>query len=474
MEYTGSRIPPGAEYHVRSVETSPMQTPEVILVVSRARCGIPRACMLLAPLLLIAACNWFAPSPVATIEWTDRRQTIDGFGGSAADFLKPLTPSQADFYFTPAGIGLSILRIQIIPDSATCNTEFRESACSDSNGQILNGELSTAKMAVARGATVMASPWSPPAAYKSNQSFKNGGSLLRSHYADWARDIATYVAMMKEKGVPIYAVSVQNEPDGSFIWGSCRYSAEEIRDFVPFLSSSLREAGVDSTKIMIAEQAMWSDDLASAAMADPAVAAQVGIVAAHGYAGKIQPLKLKAPRVWQTEVSSQSDKYDGSMADGIAWGLKIHRFLNDAEVNAWLWWFLTDMPSQGDGTDNSALTDINGNIPKRAYVSGQWSKFVRPGWSRINVKYDGSLAITAFKDPPGRSFAIVAVNPRHWTVKQRFAFDAVSATQVTPWITSAQLSLAAQSPVRVSAGEFSYELPARSVTTFIGALTTGR
>jgi glucuronoarabinoxylan endo-1,4-beta-xylanase len=419
-------------------------------------------------MLLITACSWLGPSRVATLEWTKTRQSIDGFGGSSADFLKPLTPAQADFFFTPAGIGLSILRIQIIPDLATCNAEFHDGGCSDSNGQILNGELNTAKMAVARGATVIATPWSPPAEYKSNNSFKNGGSLLRSHYADWAKDMATFVAMMAEKGVTIYAVSVQNEPNVSINYGSCVYTAREIHDFVPYLATSLRAGGVGSTKIMIAEESSWSDDLASGAMADPAVAAQVGILAAHGYAGRIRPLTAKAARLWQTEDSSQSNTYDGSIADGIVWALKIHGYLKDAEVNAWLWWFLTDMPSQGEGTDNAALTDIKGNVPKRAYVSGQWSKFVRPGWSRINVRYGGPLAITAFKDPAGRSFAIVAVNPSHWPLRQRFSFDGAAATQVTPWITSGKWSLAAQVPVQVSAGGFSYELPARSVTTFAG------
>jgi len=433
-----------------------------------------RAAALLAPMLLVTACSWLVPSPLATVEWTETRQTIDGFGGSVADFLVPLSPAHADFFFTPTGIGLSILRIQIIPDLATCNAEFHQGGCSDSNGQILNGELETAKLAVARGAMVIATPWSPPAAYKSNNSFKNGGSLLRSHYTDWAKDISTFVAMMAEKGVPIYAVSVQNEPNVSINYGSCMYTAQEIHDFIPYLATALHAAGAGSTKIMIAEESSWSDDLASATMADPAVAVQVGILAAHGYAGKIQPLNVRAPRVWQTEDSSQSDTYDGSIADGIAWALKIHSFLKDAGVNAWLWWFLTDMPSQGEGTDNAALTDIKGNIPKRAYVSGQWSKFVRPGWSRIEVSYRGPLAITAFKDTAGRSFAIVAVNAWRWPVSQKFSFDAAAATQVTPWITSGQWSLAAQAPVQVSAGGFSYELSARSVTTFAGTAVPAR
>ena len=344
--------------------------------------------------LAVALFTWAASARTASINWTDVHQQIDGFGGSSADFIASLTPAQADFFFTTKGIGLSILRTQIIPNRATCNAEFHDGGCSNSNGQILNGELETAKLAVARGAIVFSTPWSPPGAYKSNGSFKNGGSLLPSHYSDWARDIASYVTMLANNGVPLYAVSVQNEPDLTTNYGSCRYTAQEIHDFVPYLYSALHSAGAGSTKIMIAEQSSWAFDLTSTAMADPKVASDVGIIAAHGYRGKIQPYPTGSARLWQTEDSSQSATYDGSMTDGMSWALKIHDYLTVANVNAWLWWFLTDMPRQGEGTDNAALTDIKGNFPKRAYVTGQWSKFVRPGWSRIGVSYYSVLSVS--------------------------------------------------------------------------------
>jgi glucuronoarabinoxylan endo-1,4-beta-xylanase len=408
----------------------------------------------------------------ATINSTDVRQSIDGFGASSADFLTSLTPAQADFFFTTSGLGLSILRTQIIPDLATCNAEFHDGGCSDSNGQILNGELETAKLAVARGAIVFSSPWSPPAAYKSNGSFKNGGRLLRLHYSDWAKEIAAYVPMMANNGVPIYAVSVQNEPNVTVDYGSCIYTAQEIHDFVPYLFSAIQSVGAGSTKIMIAEQSAWTINLTSTAMADPNVASEVGVIAAHGYAGKIKPYRTGNARLWQTEASSQSSIYDGSMIDGMSWALKIHDYLAVANVNAWLWWFLTDMPHQGEGTDNAALTDINGNIPKRAYVSGQWSKFVRPGWSRIGVSYFGPLRITAFKDPEGHSFAIVVVNPSARAMRQTFSLPGFYANAITPWITSGSLSLAAQAQISVSGEGFSYTLPGSSVTTFSSATPT--
>ncbi|MFZ0885921.1 MAG: hypothetical protein WAN14_21140 [Candidatus Acidiferrales bacterium] len=414
---------------------------------------------------------WAMAGHPAVINWTEVHQQIDGFGGSSADFVDSLTPAQADFFFSTAGIGLSILRTQIIPDRATCDADFHKDGCSDTNGQILNGELGTAKLAVARGAIVFSTPWSPPADYKSNGSFKNGGTLLRAHYSDWARDVANYVTMMDKNGVPIYAVSVQNEPDISIYYGSCRYSAQELHDFVPYLYLALRSAGAGATKIMIAEQSPWAFDLTSTAMEDPKVALEIGIIAAHGYAGKIRPHSTGSARLWQTEDSSPSPTYDGSIDDGLSWAVKIHKYLAVANVNAWLWWFLTDMPRQGEGRDNAALTDIDGHYAKRAYVGGQWSKFVRPGWWRIGVSYYfGPLYITAFKDTGNQLFAIVAVNPGGRAVSQKFSLNGFSTNSVTPWITSKHFSLAVQAPVAVQGSGFNFTLPASSVTTFVGTV----
>jgi glucuronoarabinoxylan endo-1,4-beta-xylanase len=277
--------------------------------------------------------------------------------------------------------------------------------------------------------------------------------------------------MMAGNGIPLYAVSIQNEPDISIDYGSCRYTAEQIHDFVPYLYSALHSAGAASTRIMIAEQSSWSFDLTSETLDDPRVAPEVGIVAAHGYAGKIRPFSAGPARLWETEASSPSPVYDGSIADGLSWAAKIHDYLSIANVNAWLWWFLTDMPQQGEGTDNSALTDIKGNYPKRDYVTGQWSKFVRPGWSRIGVRYlFGPLRITAFKNPGNRDFAIIAVNSTSRNVSQTFRLNGFSTASVTPWITSEHLSLVAQSAVPVDAGRFTYTLPASSVTTFAGSV----
>ena len=428
--------------------------------------------VILAFALIVLVRSYFFRT--AVVNWTDIHQGIDGFGGSCANFSKALPPEMADFFFTTSGIGLSLLRTQVVPSAADCTSYFVPGGLScvpvTSGATILQGELAIAKQAVARGVKVWSTPWTPPAAMKTNGSLINGGSLLRADYSAWAASLADYVKMMNANGVPIYALSVQNEPDISVNYGSATYNAEQIHDFVPYMYTALQSAGMGSTKIMIAEASQWDFRLTMAAMSDPAVADKVAILAAHHYGtARIAAPKNYGKQVWQTEASSQSQTYDGTIGDGLYWARRVHKYLTVANVNAWNWWFLSDGRDYGNGTDNSALTDINLNYAKRAYVAGQWSKFVRPGWHRIGVTtYFNSLLITAFKDPESRSFAIVVVNPSGGSVSQTFVLSGFSTNSITPWITSAGLSLSSQPRILVNGKRFTYTLPESSVTTFSG------
>ena len=400
-------------------------------------------------LVTVSACSaGRLGTQTATINWADQRQRIDGFGASSAYILtlRAITDAQADMFFDPAkGIGLSLLRTQIQPDGSST-------------------EIVTAQKAIARGAKVWASPWSPPASYKTNGSLNNGGHLKRSEYSKWAARLAGYVQMMQSHGVPIYAVSVQNEPDITQSYPSCRFTAGELRDFVPYLSLALRSARLGATRIMLAEQSQWAFDLVEPARLDPNVSKDVGIIAAHYYGGEIHGFNTGHAPLWETEVfDEKTHDYDGSIGEGLPWAATIHRFLTVANANAWHWWSLMT-----DDNDNGGLTDLRGNPAKRMYVLGHWSKFVRPGWYRIGIGYSGLLQITAFKDAANLAFAIVAVNPAGLPVSQAFSLNGFSADAVTPWITSADRSLSPQTPVSVREDVFQYTLPASSITTFSG------
>jgi glucuronoarabinoxylan endo-1,4-beta-xylanase len=381
-----------------------------------------------------------------TINWNEFHQPIEGFGASSA-WRSSITASQADMFFSVEnGIGLSLLRNHINTNGTTSETSIMQQA-------------------VARGVKVWSTPWSPPASWKDNNNVNNGGYLMSSHYQDYANQLAAYVANMKSSGVPIYAISIQNEPDLSVSYESCLWTSQQFHDFVPYLFNALVAKGVADTKIIVAEESHWYFDLTSSAMSDSNTASMVGILAAHGYSTPSPgAINTNGKSLWETETSTFGDSYDGSISNALTWATTIHNYLVSANVNAWHYWWLIS-----SNADNEGLTDTSGNPAKRMYALGNFSKFVRPGHVRIGTSGSASnVSVSAYKDRVSDNFAIVAINNNSSAVNQTFSFTGIAPNSVTPWVTSATLSLAQQSAVAVSNGSFTYTLPASSIVTFVG------
>jgi glucuronoarabinoxylan endo-1,4-beta-xylanase len=451
------------------------------------RCRPPRRLSASASAVIIlttlaAACT-IRPRAI-TIEWATIRQTIDGFGAATNEtsFIQPLSSREMDFFYTTSGIGLSLLRIRDYPSRAECESDSKVGVCvSLSGATLLTTDLKAAQMAVARGASVWSSQWSPPAAMKANGDFMKGGAMIGNdaNYASLARLFAGFVTYMASQGVPLLALSPQNEPDMSTWYPSATWTSRQIHDFVPYLDAAFRSAGVTNTKILLAEQShweprlrLWRDSFSYAAetMNDPAVAARVGILAAHNYdqrdpSSPPRIRNLTTQRVWQTEVSTP-DAFDGSMDNALVWAQRVHYFLSAARVNAFHYWYLTAGPNNHD---NQTLADSSGRVALRAYAMGSWSKFVRPGWHAVATRNSGPLLVTAFQNEAQTDAAIVTVNSRPSAVhEQRFEVGTAMAGSVTPWLTSSDSSLVAQPAVPVVDGGFSYTIPPRAVMTFVG------
>ncbi|MBO5869393.1 MAG: glucosylceramidase, partial [Clostridia bacterium] len=99
---------------------------------------------------------------------------------------------------------------------------------------------------------LFASPWSPPAYMKDNESAIRGGSLKEKYKKVWARYYAKYIKAMAEEGIKISAITVQNEPNAKQSWESCSYSPEDERDFIElYLAPVLDEEGLGDIKIMV-------------------------------------------------------------------------------------------------------------------------------------------------------------------------------------------------------------------------------
>ena len=164
---------------------------------------------------------------------------------------------------------------------------------------------------------------------------------------------------------------------------------------------------------MIPETMNFGEDYALATLNDAEAQQGVDIIGAHAYDFKAKPFpvaKSQNKAIWQTEVSNIGFN-DGSIDDGLKYAKLLHDHLTITEVNAWLfWWLAAYKPGE-------ALIHIDPGLQtfttfKRLYTIGNYSRFVRPGYVRINADPNpvADVLVTAFKDKTSDRFALVAIN----------------------------------------------------------------
>jgi glucuronoarabinoxylan endo-1,4-beta-xylanase len=401
-----------------------------------------------------------ALDPEVVIDAADEHQHITGFGASSAWTSPSMGDARADeFFSTETGIGLSLLRLRISPEGTS-------------------DEIATALSAQERGVKVWAAPWSPPGAWKSNGTDNNGGLLLLEHYQDWADRLADFVENTEAAGVDLFALSVQNEPDWVAEWETCEWTPEDLATFIgDYLGPTLDERGLSTTvKVVGPESANWDSfpSYADAILEHEAARAVVDVIATHSYGGSAFAYTKPAENdkeFWETEVSGSGD-VDHGINSGLFLASMIHTHLTLAEVNAWHFWWM--QPDGIAATANDSLMSDE-QMTKRGYVLGNFSRFVRPGAIRVGAtpETSGSIDLSAFKNAESGPLAVVAINRGLSAATVRFQLNnlEIDVRSVTPWVTDETRALAAEEPIEVTEGGFSYDLPALSVTTLVTSPT---
>src|SRR5215831_4416605 len=226
------------------------------------------------------------PPPSTTIDLSGSQQIIRGFG--AATVFQPtsaLSTTELDKLFGAGNgqVGLSILRIRLASDD-------------DPNWRAI--ELANAKGAIQRGASVIATPWSPPARMKTNGNLI-GGSLIADSFPNYAKYLNGFAQYMAANSAPLYAISVQNEPDISVTYESCNWTATQMHDFV-----KNNGATISATKLIAPESFNFNHNMSDPILNDDPAAANVSIIGGHIYGGGLVDYPLarsKAKDVWMTE-----------------------------------------------------------------------------------------------------------------------------------------------------------------------------
>jgi glucuronoarabinoxylan endo-1,4-beta-xylanase len=443
-------------------------------------------------------------TPTATVNWTDVHQTIDGFGAGSQGYVAPMNSTNLDFFYTTSGIGLSIIRLRTWASNAQtpaygCFAPNGSVCVSNTLAAVAQSDITNALGVQTRGGLVWSSADSSPSPminsstgyYIDNPT--NNAQLAAIHTA--------FASLLKSNGVNLYALSLQQEPDNSSPGNPAfvTWTPTNFINTIPFLRSALNTAGFNSVKILTPEpcctQGSYGPHVGTTPNSwfDPIMTSTTGpdvdILANHAYGNMDCPnpgpncgpdfYPTAAPTLygrhyWETEVST-SDAFNPSITDGLQYAVSIHDYLAIANASSYNFWLVDCTGVYTHYANlNWCLNNQSGTIAKRAYVIGNWSKFVRPGWVRIGATATpkSGVFVSAYKDPVSGNFAIVAVNQNASDQPLDFVLNGFTGASVTPWVTSASLDLAQLPSISAGGGTFSDTLPASSVTTFVSASST--
>ncbi len=383
------------------------------------------------------------------VDPTKTFQTMLGIGGALTDasaetFFKLPKEKQKEildaYYSEDKGIGYTLARTNIgscdfSSDSYTYIQEGDSALKSFKISHDLQFKIPFIKevMAATGGKlTLFASPWSPPAFMKTNDDLLHGGSLEPGYYHSWAMYYTKFIKAYAAQGIPVWGITIQNEPMAKQIWESCNYTADEERDFLKNdLGPVMKGQGLANIKII-----GWDHnrDLiyqrASALLNDPGSAKYLWGIGFHWYetwtGGKpmydnVRLVHEAFPNKNLLFTEGCAESFDTNKIHNWNLGEKygqsmIHDF-NNGTVGWTDWNVLLDQRGGPNHVGNFCFAPIHANTrtgeliyTNSYYYIGQSSKFIHPGAKRIiSSSSRSSLLTTAFRNEDG-SIATVVMN----------------------------------------------------------------
>lgn len=428
-----------------------------------------------AALVAVAVAGSAASLPSVFVDTQRRFQLIEGFGGAfteaAAVTWQGLDGAGRDellrAYFDPRqGHGYTLCRVHM----NSCDFALGNYAHAEVPGDVTLQHFNIARdrqallpfiqaaLAVAgRPIKLLVSPWSPPAWMKDTGRMNGGGQLLPPYAAVWAQCFVRFIQAYQAEGVPVWGVSVQNEPEATQRWDSCLYTAQQERDFVrDQLGPALAAAGLGHVKIIV-----WDHnrdhmvERASVVYQDAEAAKYVWGTGFHWYGEdcfeNVQLLHDAWPdkQLLFTEGCQEGGPHLGDWALGERYARSMVNDLNRWTAG-WIDWNLvldeTGGPNHvGNLCSAPVLVDrASGRLLWQSsfYYLGHFARFVQAGAHRVLCAATRqALECTAFANPDGSS-ATVVMN------RGDSALDCV---------------------LRIDGRHFVAQLPARSIASFLTA-----
>jgi len=374
---------------------------------------------------------------VITVDSTQVYQQMDGFGftltGGSAMLIHQLDPQKradllTDLFSTEGNaIGVSYLRVSIgASDLSDHVFSYDDIPAGKTDPELKNFDLGPDKtdlipllreiLVINPAIKILGSPWSPPTWMKTNNN-SVGGSLKPEFYPSYARYFVKYIKAMAAEGIPIDAITIQNEPLYGGNNPSMVMQANEQADFVKNnLGPTFEQAGIN-TKIIIYDHNADRIDYPLEVLSDTEAAQYIDGSAFHLYGGKIKDLSLLHAAFPDKNLyfTEQWVEAPGDFASNLSWHVK--NLIIGAGRN-WcktvIEWNLASDPNLDPHTDGGcarclgALT-IGSSVQKNVayYIIAHASKFVRPGSVRVATNTPEGLPNVAFLTPDGKKVLIV-------------------------------------------------------------------
>ena len=399
-----------------------------------------------------------------------RFQSLLGIGGAitdaSAEVLSALSDDKQEellnAYFGDNGLSYSIIRTSIHScDFSSGSFTYVSDADKDLKTFDIEHDrkfrFPIIKRALAKaGEDIIfyASPWSPPAFMKSNGDMLQGGKLLPEFYNSWALYYAKFIEAYEKEGIPVWGITIQNEPMAVQRWESCIYTAEEERDFLKnHLGPVLEREGYGDKKIVVWDH---NRDLinqrANVIFEDPEASKYAWGIGFHWYenwAGgepmfeNLQKVKEAFPEKELLFTEGCNERFDSSKYEywpnAERYGRSMINDFNAGTVGWTDWNILLNQEGGPNHVGNLCFEPVHADLnsgdliytPSYYYI-GHFSKFIRPGAKRLSTVSSRSHLLSTSFINPDQSVATVVMNPTDNNIEYRLMVGTQESLQEIP------------------------------------------
>ncbi len=425
--------------------------------------GITAAAMVFSMAAVLPREDSAGAAETCIIDTSKEYQYIRGFGGiNHPEWTgQDLTEAQRKTAFGNGDnqLGFTVLRIFVNPDKNQWNKA-----------------VPTAKAASEMGVTVFASPWEPPANLAESGGSNGKLHLPKSNYGAYAQHLNDFGTYMKNNGVDLYAISVQNEPDYAHDW--TYWSSDETTDFLANYGDKITSTRLMSPESFqyAPENASWVSDggkkFYSKILNNQKAMANCDLFGTHFYGTQrgwmdFPTLENCGKEIWMTEVYVPNSEPNSNerWPEALDVAENIHNGLVVGNMSAYVWWYIR----RSYGPMNE-----NGTISKRGYMMAHFSKYVRPGDVRIAATEApaDNVLISAYKGSDNQ-VTIVAINKGTEGYAQNFSFANGAITDIDRYRSDGSSNLVLTENLENDGTAFWAQLPGQSVTTFVVTMKDG-